>query len=179
MDAAGTGTQETGGSGDADDIRDIALTTIDGEQTSLAAFGKRALLIVNVASRCGLTPQYAKLEELQRRYAERGLTVIGFPCNQFMGQEPGDAEAIQTFCSATYGVTFPLMAKVKVNGKRKHPLYARLHEVRDAAGKSGRVQWNFEKFLLAPDGDLRRFRPRMEPDDPAIISAIEASLPTP
>lgn len=158
-------------------LRDIPLTTIDGEQTSLAAYADRAVLVVNVASRCGLTPQYAKLEELQRRYADRGFTVLGFPCNQFLNQEPGDADEIKTFCSASYGVTFPLMEKVRVNGRRKHPLYALLHDVPDADGKTGRVKWNFEKFVIAPDDSVARFRPATEPDDPAVVAAIEAALP--
>lgn len=158
-------------------LREIPLTTIDGDETTLAAHADQAVLIVNVASRCGLTPQYTKLEELQRRYADRGFTVIGFPCNQFLNQEPGDAEEIKTFCSTSYGVTFPLMAKVRVNGRKKHPLYAALHEVPDAAGKAGRVKWNFEKFVLAPNGTITRFRPQTEPDDPAVIAAIETALP--
>lgn len=160
-----------------DGLREVPLTTIDGGQTSLAAYADRAVLIVNVASRCGLTPQYAKLEELQRRYADRGLTVLGFPCNQFLGQEPGSADEIKTFCSTSYGVTFPLMEKVRVNGRRKHPLYALLHDVPDAEGKGGRVKWNFEKFLVAPDATVHRFRPAVEPDDPEVIAAIEAALP--
>ncbi|QZY52150.1 glutathione peroxidase [Leucobacter tenebrionis] len=159
------------------DLRDVPLTTIDGEPTSLAEYADRAVLVVNVASRCGLTPQYAKLEELQRRYADRGFTVLGFPCNQFLNQEPGTADEIKTFCSTSYGVTFPLMEKVRVNGRNKHPLYALLHEVPDDDGKRGRVKWNFEKFLVAPDGSVRRFRPQVEPDDPGIIAAIEAALP--
>ena len=159
------------------ELRDIPFTTIDGEPASLADYADRAVLIVNVASKCGLTPQYEKLEALQRTYGERGLTVLGFPCNQFMGQEPGDGEEIKTFCSTSYGVTFPLMEKVKVNGRNKHPLYEQLREVPDAAGKSGRVKWNFEKFLVAPDGSVSRFRPTVEPDDPAVIAAIEAALP--
>ncbi|KTR86203.1 glutathione peroxidase [Leucobacter chromiiresistens] len=159
------------------ELRDIPFTTIDGEPASLADYADRAVLIVNVASKCGLTPQYEKLEALQRTYGERGLTVLGFPCNQFMGQEPGDGEEIKTFCSTSYGVSFPLMEKVKVNGRNKHPLYEQLREVPDAAGKSGRVKWNFEKFLVAPDGSVSRFRPTVEPDDPAVIAAIEAALP--
>ncbi|PRI12178.1 glutathione peroxidase [Leucobacter massiliensis] len=159
------------------ELRDIPLTTIDGEAASLADYADRAVLIVNVASRCGLTPQYTQLEELQRRYADRGFTVLGFPSNQFLNQEPGDAEEIKTFCSTSYGVTFPLMEKVKVNGRHKHPLYELLHEVPDEDGKAGRVKWNFEKFLVAPDGSVQRFRPTVEPLDPAIVSAIEAALP--
>lgn len=159
------------------ELRDIPFTTIDGEPASLADYADRAVLIVNVASKCGLTPQYEKLEALQRTYGDRGLTVLGFPCNQFMGQEPGDGEEIKTFCSTSYGVTFPLMEKIKVNGRKKHPLYEQLREVPDADGKSGRVKWNFEKFLVAPDGSVSRFRPTVEPDDPAVIDAIEAALP--
>ncbi|WP_316250691.1 glutathione peroxidase [Protaetiibacter sp. SSC-01] len=158
-------------------IRDIPLTTIDGESKTLADFGDGAVMVVNVASRCGLTPQYEKLEQLQREYADRGLTVVGFPCNQFMGQEPGSAEDIKEFCSTTYGVSFPLMEKTRVNGPKKHPLYATLHKVPDADGKTGRISWNFEKFVIAPDGTIARFRPSTQPDDPAVIAAIEAALP--
>ncbi|WP_336662001.1 glutathione peroxidase [Leucobacter sp. USHLN154] len=158
-------------------LRDISFTTIDGDPVSLADYADRAVLVVNVASKCGLTPQYEKLEALQRQYGDRGFTVLGFPCNQFMGQEPGDGEEIKTFCSTSYGVTFPLMEKVKVNGRRKHPLYEQLREIPDADGKAGRVKWNFEKFLVAPDGSVARFRPTVEPDDPSIVSAIEAALP--
>lgn len=158
------------------ELREIPLTTIDGERTALAEYADRAVLVVNVASKCGLTPQYTKLEELQRRYGPRGFTVLGFPCNQFLNQEPGDAEQIKTFCSTSYGVTFPLMEKVRVNGRRKHPLYALLHEVPDASGKTGRIKWNFEKFVIAPDDTITRFRPEVEPDDPAVLAAIEAAL---
>lgn len=158
------------------DIRDIPLTTIDGETTSLAEYDDRVVMVVNVASRCGLTPQYEKLEALQREYGERGFTVLGFPCNQFAGQEPGSSEDIKEFCSMTYGVTFPLMSKVKVNGRHKHPLYAELRKVPDAAGRSGRVIWNFEKFVVLPGGDVVRFRPNMQPDDPAVVAVIERGL---
>ena len=158
-------------------IRDIPLTTIDGSTTTLADLGDKAVMVVNVASRCGNTPQYEKLEELQKQYEERGFTVLGFPCNQFMGQEPGSAEEIKEFCSTTYGVTFPLMEKTRVNGWHKHPLYAQLTQVPDAEGRAGRVKWNFEKFLIAPDGTVSRFRPSTQPDDPAVIEAIEKALP--
>lgn len=159
-------------------VTDIALTTLDGRETSLADYADRAVLVVNVASKCGLTPQYSALERLAQDYAERGLTVIGVPCNQFMGQEPGTAEEIQTFCSTNYGVTFPLMAKTEVNGPGRHPLYAELTKTPDAAGEAGDVQWNFEKFLIAPGGAVvRRFRPRTEPDAPEVVEAIEAVLP--
>ena len=156
----------------------IPLTSLDGNATSLAAYGDRAVLLVNVASKCGLTPQYGALEKLAQDYGDRGLTVIGVPCNQFMGQEPGSPEEIQTFCSTTYGVTFPLLAKTDVNGSGRHPLYAELTKTPDAAGEAGDVQWNFEKFLIAPGGEIvNRFRPRTEPDAPEVISAIEAVLP--
>lgn len=158
-------------------LRDISLTTIDGESTSLEAYAGQVVLVVNVASKCGLSPQYETLEQLQARYQDRGFTVLGFPCNQFLGQEPGNAEEIKEFCSLTYGVTFPLMEKTKVNGRHKHPLYEILHEVRDSDGKKGRVKWNFEKFVIAPDNTVSRFRPTVVPDDPAIIAAIEAALP--
>jgi glutathione peroxidase len=159
-------------------LADIPLTTLDGNPTSLADYDGRALLVVNVASKCGLTPQYGALEQLARDYTDRGLTVIGVPCNQFMGQEPGTPEEIATFCSTSYGVTFPLLAKADVNGADRHPLYAKLTEAADAAGETGDVQWNFEKFLIAPNGEVvNRFRPRTEPDAPEVISAIEAVLP--
>jgi glutathione peroxidase len=159
-------------------LTDIALTTLDGTPTTLAGLADGAVLVVNVASRCGLTPQYSALEKLAQDYGDRGLTVIGVPCNQFMGQEPGTAEEIQTFCSTTYGVTFPLLAKTDVNGADRHPLFAELTRTPDASGEAGDVQWNFEKFLLAPGGAVvKRFRPRTEPDAPEVVEAIEAVLP--
>lgn len=159
-------------------LTDIPLTTLDGKSTSLADYADRAVLIVNVASKCGLTPQYAGLEQLARDYADRGLTVLGVPCNQFMGQEPGTAAEIQTFCSTTYGVTFPLLAKTDVNGDGRHPLYAELTTTADADGQAGDVQWNFEKFLVAPGGTVvNRFRPTIEPGAPEVVAAIEAVLP--
>jgi glutathione peroxidase len=154
------------------------ITTLDGRPTTLRQLrdGKVAL-VVNVASRCGLTPQYAALEELQQKYASRGFTVIGVPCNQFGDQEPGSAEEIQTFCSTTYGVSFPMTEKVEVNGPGRHPLYRVLTEAPDATGEAGDVQWNFEKFLVSADGRVvARFRPMTTPDDPAVIAAIEAQL---
>jgi glutathione peroxidase len=161
------------------DLLDLPLTTLDGRPTTLGALTEgRATLVVNVASRCGLTPQYGLLEALQQEYADRGFTVLGVPCNQFAGQEPGTAEEISTFCSATYGVTFPMTEKVEVNGEDAAPLYRQLTEVPDAAGEAGPVQWNFEKFLLSPDGVVvGRFRPRTEPTDPEVRAAIEAVLP--
>jgi glutathione peroxidase len=159
-------------------LTDIALTTLDGKPTTLASYADRAILLVNVASKCGLTPQYTALEKLAQDYDDRGLTVIGVPCNQFMGQEPGTAEEIQEFCSTTYGVTFPLLEKTDVNGADRHPLYAELTKAADADGEAGDIQWNFEKFLLAPGGEVvNRFRPRTEPDAPEVIGAIEAVLP--
>ena len=159
-------------------IHDLTLHTLSGEPTTLGAFKGKAVLIVNVASKCGLTPQYTGLERLQERYADRGFTVAGFPCNQFGGQEPGTAEEIGTFCSTTYGVTFPMFEKIDVNGDDRHPLYAELTEVADADGTSGDIQWNFEKFLLDPNGAVvARFRPMTEPEDAKVTSKIEEVLP--
>jgi glutathione peroxidase len=161
------------------DLLDLPLTTLEGEPTTLGTLtGGRPALVVNVASRCGLTPQYSGLESLQREYGPRGFTVVGVPCNQFAGQEPGTAEEIAEFCSATYGVTFPMTAKVDVNGADADPLYRRLTEVPDASGDAGDVQWNFEKFLLDGAGSVvARFRPRTEPDSPEVRTAIEELLP--
>ncbi|MCU1599515.1 MAG: glutathione peroxidase [Frankiales bacterium] len=157
-------------------LYDIPLTTLSGESSSLPQ-GK-ALLIVNVASKCGLTPQYTGLEELQKTYGDRGFTVLGFPCNQFMGQEPGTSEEIAEFCSATYGVTFPLFEKLDVNGDDQHPLFAELTQAADASGHTGDVRWNFEKWLVSPSGEVvARYSPQMEPDDPALVADIEAQLP--
>jgi glutathione peroxidase len=157
-------------------LREIPLTTADARTVTLANFADQVVLIVNVASKCGLTVQYEALEELQRRYGSRGFTVLGFPCNQFNGQEPGSMEAILEFCSTSYGVTFPLFDKVEVNGEHRHPLYAELTQVADTAGAAGDVSWNFEKFLVAPTGVVQRFRPATVPDAPEIIAAIEAGL---
>ncbi|MEU8827995.1 glutathione peroxidase [Streptomyces sp. NPDC048636] len=158
-------------------LYDIPLRTLSGEPTSLGAHQNTAVLLVNVASKCGLTPQYEGLERLQQRYAERGFTVLGVPCNQFAGQEPGSSEEIQTFCSTTYGVSFPLLEKVDVNGEQRHPLYTELTRVADAAGEAGDVQWNFEKFLISPGGEVvGRFRPRTEPEAPELVAAIETQL---
>jgi len=157
-------------------IRDIELTTISGAPVTLADYADKVVMVVNVASKCGLTPQYEKLERLQKDYADRGFTVLGFPCNQFLGQEPGSTEDIKEFCSTTYGVTFPLMDKIKVNGRGKHPLYAELTQVEDERGKAGRVKWNFEKFVITPDGAVSRFRPTTQPDAPEVIAAIESGL---
>jgi len=159
-------------------LTDIALTTLAGRTTTLAELADGAAPVVNVASKCGLTPRYTALEQLAKGYGERGLTVIGVPCNQFMSQEPGTAEKIRTFCSTNYGVTFPLLAKTDVNGDDRHPLYAELTKTPDDRGEAGDIQWNFEKFLLAPGGTVvNRFRPRTVPDAPEVIAAIEAVLP--
>ncbi|WP_282204931.1 glutathione peroxidase [Kitasatospora fiedleri] len=160
-----------------DSLFDLPIRTLAGEPSSLGEYRGKVLLLVNVASKCGLTPQYSGLEQLQKTYGERGFTVLGFPCNQFMGQEPGSAEEIQEFCSTTYGVSFPLFEKIDVNGAERHPLYARLTEVPDGAGEAGDVQWNFEKFLVSADGEVvGRFRPRTEPESAELVAAIEAQL---
>jgi glutathione peroxidase len=154
------------------------LTGIDGNPLDAAAFEGNAVLVVNVASRCGLTPQYEGLERLQKRYQEAGFTVLGVPCNQFAGQEPGTPEEIQQFCSATYGTTFPLAEKADVNGQGQSPLYQELTATPDADGEAGEVQWNFEKFLISPAGEVvARFRPPVDPEDESITSAIESVLP--
>ena len=158
-------------------LRDIPFQSADGQTRTLADFGDKVLLVVNVASRCGLTPQYEQLEQLQRAYADRGFTVLGFPCNQFAGQEPGSMDEILDYCAMTWGVTFPVLDKVKVNGGQAAPLYNTLNKTRDAEGTRGPIIWNFEKFVLTPDGQLHRFRPNVKPDDPAIIEVIERNLP--
>ena len=159
-------------------LYDHPVKTLQGEPSSLKAHAGKSLLIVNVASKCGLTPQYRGLEELHEKYAARGFAVLGVPCNQFMGQEPGTPEQIQEFCSTTYGVSFPLLSKTDVNGPDRHPLYAELAKTADADGEAGDVQWNFEKFLIAPDGTVaNRFRPRTAPDAPEVVAAIEEILP--
>jgi glutathione peroxidase len=158
-------------------LYDIPLTTLDGQPGSLGDLAGKTLLVVNVASKCGLTPQYAGLERLQERFAARGFSVVGFPSNQFGGQEPGSAEEIAEFCSTTYGVTFPMFSKIDVNGPDRHPVYTELTELADVEGEAGDIQWNFEKFLVGPDGKaVARFRPRTEPEDPAVVDAIEDSL---
>ena len=159
-------------------LYDIPLRTLGGEPTTLAEHKGKALLIVNVASKCGLTPQYAGLERLHEELAPRGFSVLGFPCNQFKGQEPGTSEEIAEFCSTTYGVTFPLFEKVDVKDEAQHPVYAELTKVADDDGNAGDVIWNFEKFLVSPEGEvLRRFRPQVQPDDPRLVDAVTAALP--
>jgi glutathione peroxidase len=157
-------------------LHELPVETLTGETTTLGELaGGRAALVVNVASRCGLTPQYAALERLHE--TRHDLVVIGVPCNQFAGQEPGSAQEIAEFCSATYGVTFPMLAKSDVNGEDRAPLFDALTAVPDADGAAGDVQWNFEKWLLAPDGTpVARFRPRTEPDDSAVLAAVEAAV---
>jgi glutathione peroxidase len=157
-------------------IYDIPVHTLDGDASSLAPYLGKTVLVVNVASKCGLTPQYEGLEQLQKTYEDRGFSVVGFPCNQFAGQESGTAEEIQTFCSTTYGVTFPLFEKIDVNGDDQSPIYAELNKTADAEGYSGDVRWNFEKFLISPDASVQRFSPTVTPDDPALVGAIEAAL---
>ena len=158
-------------------LYDIPLHTLSGADTTLADYKGKAVLVVNVASKCGLTPQYEGLENLQKRYASRGFTVLGAPCNQFGGQEPGTAEEIETFCSTTYGVTFPMLDKLEVNGENRHPLYAELTATPDADGAAGDVQWNVEKFLITPEGTVAaRFRPQTLPESDEVINAIETQL---
>ncbi|MEV3960522.1 glutathione peroxidase [Nocardia sp. NPDC050193] len=159
-------------------VRDIPVNTLSGSASTLGELvGDRVVLLVNVASKCGLTPQYTGLVELQKNYGDRGFSVVGVPCNQFMGQEPGSAEEIQQFCSTTYGVDFPLLEKVEVNGDGRHPLYREIIETPDAEGAAGDVQWNFEKFLIDRDGSVvGRFRPTTTPDADTLVSAIEKAL---
>jgi len=160
-------------------IYDVDVNTLEGEPATLSEHKGKALLLVNVASRCGLTPQYTGLEALHEQYGPRGFSVLGFPCNQFLAQEPGTAEEIREFCSTNYGITFPLFEKIEVNGEGRHPLYDELTPVPDADGYTGDIRWNFEKFLVSPDGEIvARFNPTITPEDPALISAVEAQLPT-
>ncbi len=158
-------------------LREIPFVAADGSEKTLADFGDGVILVVNVASKCGLAPQYEQLEQLQREYGDRGLTVVGFPCNQFIGQEPGSMDEILDYCATTWGVSFPIMDKVKVNGGKAAPLYKALKKAQDAEGKHGPVIWNFEKFVLTPEGVVHRFRPTVKPDDPAIVRVIEENLP--
>ncbi|HEY0888488.1 MAG TPA: glutathione peroxidase [Nocardioides sp.] len=159
-------------------ILDEPVARLDGTPATLHELtGGRPALLVNVASKCGLTPQYAGLERLHETYAPRGFTVVGLPCNQFMGQEPGTSEEIAEFCSATYGVTFPMTEKIEVNGEGRHPIYAELTQVADENGTAGDVQWNFEKFLVDGDGKVvARFSPQVEPEDERIVAAVTALL---
>jgi glutathione peroxidase len=161
-----------------DEIWTAQIHTLKGQSTTLAGYKGKALMLVNVASKCGNTPQYATLEALQRKYESKGFTVIGFPCNQFHGQEPGTAEEIATFCATNYGITFPIMEKIEVNGDARHPIYKVLTPIADAGGHNGDIRWNFEKFVVSADGKkVTRFSPKTKPEDPAVVAAVEAALP--
>ncbi|RZU29301.1 glutathione peroxidase [Streptomyces sp. BK022] len=156
---------------------DVEIGALKGGSAKLARYAGQTVLVVNVASKCGLTPQYTGLERLQERFGSQGFTVLGVPCNQFMGQEPGSADEIAEFCLATYGVTFPLTEKVDVNGEGRHPLYDRLTGFADAGGHTGDIRWNFEKFLIGRDGRVvARFAPQTEPESAEVVTAIEAQL---
>jgi glutathione peroxidase len=158
-------------------LYDFPVNTLSGQPGSLSDLSGKTLLVVNVASKCGLTPQYQGLERLQERFSDRGFSVVGFPCNQFGEQEPGSAEEIRTFCSTTYGVSFPMTEKLEVNGPERHPLYSTLTATPDQEGEAGDVQWNFEKFLVSADGrPVARFRPTVEPESQELTAAIEAEL---
>jgi glutathione peroxidase len=161
-------------------LLDTPLVALGGEPLDPETLRGRAVLVVNVASRCGLTPQYEGLERLQKRFGGAGFTVLGVPCNQFAGQEPGTSEEIAEFCSATYGTTFPMTGKVDVNGDDRHPLYAWLTQTADADGTAGDVAWNFEKFLVSPAGDVvARFRPPVDPESDELVARIGDVLPEP
>ena len=159
-------------------LLDTPIGRLDGTPATLGEItGGKPALLVNVASRCGLTPQYTQLEALHEQYADRGFTVVGLPCNQFGGQEPGSAEEIAEFCSATYGVTFPMTEKIEVNGSGRHPVYGVLTETADEQGHTGDIRWNFEKFLVDADGSVvARFEPGVVPDDPTLVKAVESLL---
>lgn len=153
------------------------ISSLQGTDGVLSSLEGKVTLVVNVASKCGLTPQYEQLEQLQKKYSDKGFSVLGVPCNQFMGQEPGTADEIATFCSSTYGVTFPLTEKIDVNGDNRHALYEALTPIADAEGVNGDIRWNFEKFLVTRDGSVvARFHPKTAPDAPEVIAAIEAAL---
>jgi glutathione peroxidase len=156
---------------------DVPINRLDGTPADLHDYDGQVALVVNVASKCGLTPQYETLEKLQETYRDRGFTVLGFPCNQFGAQEPGTSEEIATFCSTTYGVSFPLFEKIEVNGPGRHPIYQELTTEDYDDGEGGDIKWNFEKFLVVDGRVKRRFGPTVAPDDPAVVEAIEADLP--
>ena len=160
-------------------IYDVKVNKLDGSPADLGDYKGKAVLVVNVASFCGLTPQYEGLQKLHDEKGDQGFEVLGFPCNQFLEQEPGTADEIATFCSTNYGVTFPIFEKIEVNGEGRHPLYDQLTPVADAEGHTGDIRWNFEKFLISPEGTIvARFRPPVTPEDPAVVSAIEEQLPS-
>ena len=159
-------------------IYDVEIQALGGGPAQLSQYRGRAVLVVNVASKCGLTSQYSGLEWLHEHYADRGFTVLGVPCNQFMGQEPGTDEEIGRFCSVSYGATFPMTTKVDVNGDDRHPLYEKLVSVPDDEGHTGDIRWNFEKFLVSPSGEIvARFHPKTEPEADEVVAAVEAALP--
>ncbi|MDA0370447.1 MAG: glutathione peroxidase [Actinobacteria bacterium] len=159
-------------------ILDQSINTLDGQSSSLSSMASgKVCLVVNVASKCGLTPQYTGLEALHEKYADRGFSVVGVPCNQFGAQEPGSPDEIATFCSTNYGVTFPMTEKIDVNGDGRHPIYDELTRTADADGTTGDIRWNFEKFLVGRDGSvIARFSPMVSPEDPALVAAIESAL---
>lgn len=158
-------------------IYDAKVDALDGSAAALDDYRGKAVLIVNVASQCGLTPQYAGLQQLHEEYADKGFAVLGFPCNQFGAQEPGTPDEIAGFCETSYGVTFPLFEKIEVNGEGRHPIYAELTSHPDDEGEAGDIQWNFEKFLISRDGEVvRRFRPLTTPEDPSLVNAVEEQL---
>jgi glutathione peroxidase len=178
LPAAGTAPTPITITKELDPMWNAQIKTLQGKDTRLADYKGKALLLVNVASKCGNTPQYETLEALQKKYAPKGFTVIGFPCNQFGGQEPGTAKEIETFCSTTYGVTFPMTEKIEVNGPGRHAIYKVLTPLADPKGHTGDIRWNFEKFVVSADGTkITRFDPDTTPDDPALIAALEAALP--
>jgi len=178
LPAAGTPPAPVAVDRQLDSIWNAPIHTLKGEPTTLAAYKGKALLLVNVASKCGNTPQYATLEALQKKYESKGFTVVGFPCNQFHGQEPGTAEEIATFCATNYGITFPIMEKIEVNGDGRHPIYKALTPIADAGGHNGDIRWNFEKFVVSADGKkVTRFSPKTKPEDPSVVAAVEAALP--
>jgi len=175
---AGTAPPSVAVDKELDPIWTTPLKTLKGEPTTLASYKGKALLVVNVASKCGNTPQYSTLEALQKKYASKGFTVVGFPSNQFHGQEPGTAEDIATFCAINYGITFPIMEKTDVNGETRNPVYKALTPIADASGHTGDIRWNFEKFVISADGKkVTRFSPKTKPEDPTVIAAVEAALP--
>lgn len=159
------------------DIRNITFRNSKGEETDLSALADQVVLIVNVASKCGLAPQYEQLEDLQKTYGDKGLQIIGFPCNQFLGQEPGSMEEILEYCSVTWGVTFPIMDKIRVNGSHAAPMYKALKDSAEGPAMRGPIKWNFEKFVLTPDDHLYRFAPTTKPDSPEVMEAITSHLP--
>ncbi len=158
-------------------LYDVPVAALDGTPDALANQKGKVSLVVNVASQCGLTPQYAGLQKLYERYGDQGFAVLGFPCNQFGAQEPGTADEIKTFCETRYGVTFPMFEKIEVNGEGQHPLYAQLNQTADGEGHKGDIRWNFEKFLLSRDGEvIARFSPMVDPEAQELTSAIEQAL---